>query len=90
MIPRFKADLYHIKREGDKYLACIFQGTTEIAVIEAKSEKQAHFLAKQEYPEAKSPAEQYQEFMKDANSAEGKRYRAEMREASRRQGKSGT
>lgn len=74
-----KADFYEVQGAGRDWKAIIFQGSNIVEEIEAVSEKQAHFLAHEYYPEAKTPAKTHAELMKQWHSAEGYQWRARNR-----------
>ena len=71
-----KATRYEVTGSGREWVAHVICDNNLIEEISAVSEKQAHFLAQERYPEAKTPAETDKEFWADYNSAEGKSWRA--------------
>lgn len=74
-MPHLKATHYEVTGKEKNWTATVFDGSNIITEIEAVSEKQAHFLAHQEYPEAKNPIETDKEWSKQYNSAESKSWR---------------
>ena len=72
-----KADFYHVQsgtRGGFK--ALVFQGSNIIDELHADTEKAAHAIAREVYPEALTPAQMDRQLDEQYNSPEGKRYRA--------------
>jgi hypothetical protein len=68
---------YDVKQVGDKFHATIFEGVNVIETIEAATEKQAHYLAKNSIGEkVLSPTEMNKLADDMYNSKEGRRYRA--------------
>ena len=72
---RLKADFYHVQQQGDGFVALVFQGSNVIEEILAVSEKQAHYLAREEYPEARTPAEENARWRAEYDSPEGRAWR---------------
>lgn len=77
----YKADSYSIEGSGNEWKSVIWQGHNIVDTLEAKSEKQAHFLAKQKYPEALTPHAHDKLADKEYDSPEGRAWRRKQRSA---------
>jgi hypothetical protein len=66
---------YEVQGAGDGTIAVIFQGNNILDEIPAVSEKQAHFLARESYPDAQTPAQRNLAANADYNSRAGRAWR---------------
>lgn len=69
---------YEVSGSGTEWKVELHGTSGVLQTIEAASEKQAHFLAQQEWPDAMTPHEHQKMLDNDYYSREGYAYRAKM------------
>lgn len=73
---KLKADFFHVQQNGRSgFVALVFQGSNIIDELSADTEKDAYSIAREEYPEARTPEQEQAHQSAEYNSAEGRAWR---------------